>query len=208
MLFIIAFEIINDFLETLKIIDMKKLIGLGLLCAGLLMNAQSKPDPKQLNFAKIDVSPLDVVYYPLAAPMTKGVDPVMKITYSRPQSKGRVIFGNLIKYNDVWRFGANESTEVKFFKPVKIDGKEIPAGTYSMFAIPNENEWIIIFNSVTDVWGAYSYDAFKDVLRVKVPVTKLATPIEFFSISFVQTDNGANMVAAWDTSQVSLPISF
>lgn len=187
---------------------MKKLIGLGLLCAGLLMNAQSKPDPKQLNFAKIDVSPLDVVYYPLAAPMTKGVDPVMKITYSRPQSKGRVIFGNLIKYNDVWRFGANESTEVKFFKPVKIDGKEIPAGTYSMFAIPNENEWIIIFNSVTDVWGAYSYDAFKDVLRVKVPVTKLATPIEFFSISFVQTDNGANMVAAWDTSQVSLPISF
>ncbi|MGV4414653.1 DUF2911 domain-containing protein [Chryseobacterium sp. T1] len=186
---------------------MKKIVALGLLCAGLMINAQTKQDPTQLNFAKIDASPLDVVYYPVAAPMSKGVDPIAKVIYSRPQSKGRAIFGNLVKYNDVWRFGANESTEIKFFKPVKIDGKEIPAGSYSVYAIPNENEWIVILNSVTDVWGSYTYDAFKDVIRVKVPVKKLSTPVEYFSISFVQTDKGADMVAAWDTTQIALPIS-
>lgn len=187
---------------------MKKLIGISFLCVGLLGIAQTKQDPKELKFAKVDVSPLDIVYYPLDAATGKNVNPVMKVIYSRPQSKGRTIFGNLIKYNEVWRFGANENTELKVYKPINIDGKEVSVGTYSIFAIPGETEWTIIINKTTDVWGAYSYNSANDVVRMKVPATKLAAPIENFSISFVKTDNGANMVAAWDTAQVSLPVSF
>lgn len=190
---------------------MKYLVTSLLLSIGGLTLAQTKVDPKVINFSKVDASPLDVVYYPLAAAKMmekKASDPTIRVLYSRPQSKGRSIFGNLVKYNDVWRFGANESAEIKFYKPVTIDGKAIPAGAYSIFAIPSENEWTIILNKVTDIWGAYSYDSTKDVIRVKVPVTKLTTPVENFSVTFVQKEKGADLVTAWDNVQVSLPITF
>lgn len=187
---------------------MRKLIGLSLLYFGLMATAQTKNDPKQLKFANIDVSPLDMVYYPLDAATGKNIAPIMKVTYSRPSSKGRAIFGNLVKYNEVWRFGANENTELKVFKPIKINGHQIPAGCYSIYAIPGETEWTVIINKTTDVWGAYAYNAANDLVRVKVPATKLTSPMEYFSISFVKTDDGANMVAGWDTAQVSLPIQF
>ncbi|WP_300669696.1 DUF2911 domain-containing protein [Soonwooa sp.] len=187
---------------------MRKLIGLSFLCLGLMASAQTKNDPKQLKFASLDVSPLDMVYYPLDAATGKNVAPIMKITYSRPASKGRPIFGNLVKYNEVWRFGANENTELKVYKPIKIDGKELAAGCYSIYAIPGETDWTMIINKTTDVWGAYAYNAANDLIRVKVPATKLTTPIENFSVSFVKTDDGANMVAAWDSTQVSMPITF
>ena len=187
---------------------MKKLIIAASLLVGISAFSQAKIDPTKLNYMSVDVSPMDAVYYPLQVTSSKTETPKVKLEYSRPQKKNRVIFGNLIKYGEIWRFGANENSEIKFYTPVKIGGKEIPAGTYSIFAIPFEKEWTIILNSETDKWGAYFYDKSKDVVRFNVPVEKTASPIEYFSVTFVQTKSGADLYAGWDNSQVKFPIEF
>lgn len=187
---------------------MKKLVLAASLLVGISAFSQAKIDPTKLNYMPVDVSPMDVVYYPLQVASSKTEKPKIKVEYSRPQKKNRVVFGNLIKFGDIWRFGANENTEIKFYTPVKIAGKEIPAGTYSVFAIPFEKEWTIVINSDTDKWGAYAYDKSKDVVRFNIPVEKTASPIEYFSVTFIQTKSGADMYAGWDNSQVKFPIEF
>lgn len=162
-------------------------------------------------FPVIDPSPADIVYYPLNAPKAKNGEisnPVIRIIYSRPQKKGREVFGVLEQFGKVWRFGANESTEIRLFKKVNIGGKNIKAGTYSLFAIPNKETWTIILNSQTDKWGAFSYDQSKDIVRVNVPVKILNKSIEYFSITFIPKDSGTNLIASWDKTQVELPIIF
>lgn len=89
------------------------------------------------------------------------------IDYSSPAVKGRTVWGDLVPYGEVWRTGANEATTFTADKNVTVNGKALPAGKYGLFSIPQENgNWTIIFNSVADQWGAYEYDAAKDVLRV------------------------------------------
>lgn len=96
-----------------------------------------------------------------------GID--ITINYSQPAVKGREIFGGLEKYGKVWRAGANEATWIEFSDDVTINGKDLDAGKYAFFVIPKENEdWTLIFNSVWDQWGAYSYDASKNALTVDV----------------------------------------
>ncbi|WP_432712637.1 DUF2911 domain-containing protein, partial [Pedobacter sp.] len=121
---------------------------------------------QEVKFSGLDKSPMDVVYYPLRATQVKAGEAfpgVVKVTYSRPSKNGREIFGALIPFGKVDRLGANESTEIKFFKPVTIGKKAIKAGTYSLFAIPNKDSWTIILNSQTDRWGAYTYNESMDV---------------------------------------------
>lgn len=96
----------------------------------------------------------------------------MTITYSRPGVKGRQIWGDLVPYDKVWRTGANEATTISFSDDVSINGQKLPKGTYSLHTIPGKDEWTIIFNSVADQWGSYSYDAAKDVVRVKAKPEK------------------------------------
>ncbi len=186
---------------------MKNLIIAASLLIGVSAFSQAKIDPTKLNYSSVDVSPMDAVYYPLQATSSKDT-PKVKVVYSRPQKKNRVVFGNLVKYGEIWRFGANENTEIRFYSPVKIGGKEIAAGTYSLFAIPNEKEWTVVINSDIDKWGAYAYDKSKDVVRFNVPVEKTASAIEYFSVSFVQTKSGADLYAGWDNAQVKFPIEF
>lgn len=187
---------------------MKHLIVAASLLIGISVFSQAKIDPAKLSYPAADVSPLDMVYYPLGAASSKNELPKIKVIYSRPQKKNRVVFGNLVKYGEIWRFGANENTEIRFYTPVKIADKTIPAGTYSLFAIPNEKDWTIILNGDLDKWGAYAYDKSKDVLRFTVPAEKITSPIEYFSVSFVQTKTGADFYAAWDTTQIKFPIEF
>lgn len=165
----------------------------------------------------LDKSPMDMAYYPdnfahdrKFAPKLIGDLPAMvRVTYSRPPKKGREIFGKLIPYNEVWRAGANEAPEIKFYQDVAIQGKIVKAGVYSLFTIPNANEWTIIINTDLDVWGAYSYNQAKDVLRVNVPVKKPEGVIEDFSIKFRKVnDKEAMMMMGWDTTLVEVPISF
>ncbi len=90
----------------------------------------------------------------------------MTIKYSRPGVKGRAIWGALVPYDKVWRTGANEATTITFSDDVWINGQKLAKGSYSLHTIPGKDQWTIIFNSVADQWGSYSYDQTKDTLRV------------------------------------------
>lgn len=99
----------------------------------------------------------------------------IQINYGSPSVKGRVIWGDLVPYGKVWRTGANEATRFSTSKDIMIEGKKLEAGTYSFFAIPNEKEWIIIFNRSAKQWGAFDYKQVEDALRVTVHPAKSST---------------------------------
>lgn len=166
--------------------------------------AQQKP-------SDVDKSPMDVNYWPQNYPILKmngkaSDQPVARVLYSRPQCNGRRIFGELVHYNEIWRMGANEATEVEFFRSVKIYGKVVPKGRYTLYAICNENKWTIAFNTEKDYWGLIQ-NPKKDLLRVDAPVQKLNDVIEFLTIYFEDTKTGANLIVMWDNQKVSLPIT-
>jgi hypothetical protein len=159
----------------------------------------------------LDKSPMDMSYFPTDYPILKTqnkatTSPVARVVYSRPQKDNRTIFGELVEYNKVWRLGANEATEIEFFKDVTIAGKKVAKGRYTLYAIPAQDKWTIILNKDTDTWGAFVYDEKKDVLRTDVPVQLLASPVDAFSMSFNKTDNGMTLFIAWDNVSVNLPI--
>ncbi len=106
-----------------------------------------------------------------------------EIIYCRPSARGRKMIGGKEPFGQVWRTGANRATTIEFDKPVKIEGKSIPAGKYALFTIPNENEWIIILNEDFNQQGAYNYDQKKDVLRVTVKPKKTEQFVETFTIT-------------------------
>lgn len=160
----------------------------------------------------LDKSPRDVAYFPdnFAHDRKEGEKPLAKVTYSRPYAKGREIFGKLEPYGKVWRTGADESTEIKLYADATIGGKKVKAGTYSLFTIPEENEWTIILSSDLDYWGAYKYKEANDVIRVKVPVkSKTAELIENFTIQFAPKAAGeATMSLGWANTIVEVPFKF
>jgi len=96
----------------------------------------------------------------------------IRIIYSRPGVKGRLIWGGLVPYDIVWRAGANEATKFIFSTNVTINGKFLKAGSYSFFIIPGKKEWTIIFNKVANQWGAFEYNEAEDALRIKVKPEK------------------------------------
>lgn len=129
------------------------------------------------------------------------------VVYHRPGVKGRQIWGALVPYGEVWRTGANEATTISFSEDVTIDGKTLPKGTYAFFAIPTQTDWTLIFNNVPKQWGAFSYDATKDALRVtstpqKVPFTEWLT-YEFPSVS---TDT-ATVQLRWENVAVPFTVN-
>ena len=161
----------------------------------------------------LDQSPLDMAYYPSDYTVLKSQDkmkdpPVARVIFSRPQKNKRVIFGELIEYGVVWRLGANEATELEFFKDVKMGGKKIAKGRYTIYAIPQATEWTIIINKDTDVWGAFKYDPKKDVARINVPVTKTSETVEVFTMGFAKNGNGVTLNIAWDDTGVSVPFTY
>lgn len=161
----------------------------------------------------LDKSPMDMAYYPANYPVLKIQDKateplVARVIYSRPQKEGRVLFGGLVEYGKVWRLGANEATEIELYRDVKIKDKKLSKGRYTLYAIPTETQWILIFNKDLDTWGAFKYDEKKDVLRVDVPVQKAAPAAEAFTVMFTKSATGADMVMAWDEATVTVPISF
>src|SRR5882757_4866215 len=128
------------------------------------------------------------------------------VTYGRPYKKGREIFGKLEPYGKVYRVGADEATTITFAKDGTFGGKPVKAGTYTLFAIPNEKEWTVILNSQLGQWGAFKYDQYKDkdVLQVTVPVKMLSAPVEQLTIAAP----GKDLTITWDKTQVAVPVSF
>jgi hypothetical protein len=170
------------------------------------LDAQSKLPP-------VDKSPMDMSYYPSSYPILKIQDKiteplVARVIYSRPQKSGRAIFGELLEYGSVWRLGANEATEIEFFKDVKINDKKIKKGRYSMYCIPYTDKWTIIINKETDTWGSFRYDQKKDIVRMDIPVQKQTEITEEFVMAFEKSSTGATLMIAWDDVMVSFPIVF
>lgn len=163
------------------------------------------------DFRKPDASPMDMAYFPdnFAHDRKEGDKAVIRVTYSRPLKKERVIFGKLVPYGEVWRCGANEASEIKFYQDVNLNGKKVEAGTYSLFVIPEEKEWTIILNSDLDYWGAYKYNAQHDVIRVPAVVSQMNKSLESFTIQFA--DKGEKqgvMKLGWDKMVAEVPFNF
>ncbi|MBI1222555.1 MAG: DUF2911 domain-containing protein [Bacteroidetes bacterium] len=131
----------------------------------------------------------------------------IKIEYSAPGVKGRKIFGELLPYNELWRTGANGCTKISFSTPIQLAGNEVPAGTYSIFTIPGENEWTFILNKNYNQSGTSSYKQEEDALRIQV---KAATCQERERLNFQIADfdeNGGNIVMEWATTRISIPFT-
>ena len=129
----------------------------------------------------------------------------VNVTYCQPSKKGREIFGTLVPYGQVWRTGANAATIVTFNKDVTVAGKNVPAGEYTLWTIPNESNWTIILNKETGQWGT-NYDEEEDLLRVDVPAGQTISTVEKFTIELRSADNGIDMDLAWDNTKVTVPI--
>jgi hypothetical protein len=166
----------------------------------------------QLSLPAIDISPLDICYYPLRYPNLKVQDRTTepltaRVIYSRPKKEGRNIFGGLVEYGKLWRLGANEATEIEFYRPVMMGGKKIAKGRYTLYAIVNEKTWTFIVNKETDIWGSFKYNPAKDVARVEAPVQALNEPVESLAMTFEKQDSTIHLVVAWENIKVALPFS-
>jgi hypothetical protein len=129
------------------------------------------------------------------------------ITYSRPNVKGRKIFGGINPYGEVWRTGANAATTITFSENVIVEGNKVPAGTYALFSIPGEKEWTVILNKTAKQWGAYGYKEADDLLRFKVKPRSVDEKRESLTMQFANTTTKSNdLYIVWDHTAV--PIHF
>ena len=133
------------------------------------------------------------------------------IDYCRPYKKGRLIFGPaetgaIQTYGKYWRIGANEATTFNTKTDLLINGKQLPAGKYAIYALPNQNEWIIAFNTENDRWGATPPDEINDVIRVTIPVNETNNITEQLTINFEPGDSSLMVKLAWDNVILQLPI--
>lgn len=179
---------------------------LGLLfAAGLFLGAGAVNTASAQNV----VPAPDAAPSPLAMAKLMLNDTYMKITYGSPRKRGRVIFGGLEPMGQVWRTGANDATEITFTKDVMFAGEHVNAGTYTLFTIPNENEWGVILNSGLGQWGDYGYDESQNVLMVMVTPSSTEDVYEAFTISFEEgsNENTTHLTLVWDQTKVEVPIS-
>lgn len=160
-------------------------------------------------YVPVDVSPMDMAWLPVDYPKltVKKSTPVARIIYSRPHKQGRKIFGNLVKYGERWRLGANEATEIELFIPIKIQNKTVPKGRYILYCIPQTDNWTIVFNRNLNSWGL-NLDPSKDVYRFTIPAQTKNQSVEYFSMVFQPTSGGADLVMAWDNVEARLPIQY
>lgn len=186
---------------------MKYILSFIFICSTLISVGQTNKEAPPL-----DISPMDMSYFPVDYSILKiqgkiSTPPVMRVIYSRPHKAGREIFGGLLDYGEVWRVGANEATEIDFFRDVRINNKLVPKGRYTLYAIPYTDKWTVIINKETDIWGAFRYDSSKDLVRIDVPVSGSAET-ENMTIIFQEANFGANMNIYWTDVRVSVPITF
>ncbi|MBW2962157.1 DUF2911 domain-containing protein [Mesonia aestuariivivens] len=174
---------------------MKAVLSLFMIFSLLSVDIQAQ------DFSDLDKSPMDV-----AIIRNDDSSPMARVIYSRPKMRGREIFGELVPYSKVWRTGANEATELRIYNDMTIGGQTIPAGTYSLYTIPEKTEWTLILNKARNQWGAYEYDDSKDLLRIKAPARKAAAPIEDFSIAFQPIENGTNLLIGWENTFIEVPL--
>lgn len=151
------------------------------------------------NFKGLDKSPMDIASFPSNYRVS---EKVIKIIYSRPQLKGRSL-EKLAPLGKKWRTGANEATEVTFYKDIIFGGAAVKAGTYTMYAIPGKNTWTVALSSQLNVWGVYFHKDENDVAKVTIPVKQTEENLDVFSIA-IDEDMTINM--GWGTTLISIPV--
>lgn len=166
--------------------------------------------------AGADASPMDLLAYPPMSRLMNYVEedereenaPQIRVLYSRPQMNGREVFGGLLKYGQLWRVGANETTIVTFFQDVNIGGKDISAGSYGLFAVVNEDNWEFILHRNVQSWGNANHDDKDNVVTVKAPTARTPETLEALSMTFAKTgDNTVDLVVGWENTMARLPIT-
>ncbi len=196
---------------------MKKILTFTCLLLFAMAFSTSLKAQEAINWPGVDKSVMDMSYYPARIAFRgfakteeeKKAEPVIRVIYSRPLKNDRQIFGELVKYGEVWRAGANESTEIMFYKDVKIGGAKLKAGRYTIHLVPNEKEWEVHFSNDLDRWGSYSFNPEEStVAKITVPTEKTQETVEAFAIMFQGVDDGAHMLMAWDDTMVRVPIIF
>jgi len=145
---------------------------------------------------------------PLGMATFKYEDLYVKVTYGRPHKRGREVFGSLVPYGKIWRTGANQATEITVTKDVTIGGKKLAAGTYTLFSVPEETKWELIFNEDLGQWGAYRYNEDKDALRVFAEVSQTDLVYEPFTIEIEQKENEIHLIMMWDKTRATIPIAY
>jgi len=151
------------------------------------------------NFKGLDKSPMDIASFPSNYRVS---EKVIKIIYSRPQLKGRSL-EKLAPLGKKWRTGANEATEVTFYKDVVFGGTAVKAGTYTMYAIPGKTTWTVVLSSQLNVWGVYFHKDENDVAKVTIPVKQTEENLDVFSIAI---DEDMTINLGWGTTLISIPV--
>ncbi len=164
-----------------------------------------------------DASPMDLAQYPrmsrlqnyLKPEEVEANQPKVRVVYSRPKRKDRTVFGELLKYGEPWRLGANETTEITFFETVIIGGTEIRRGTYGMMAVPTNDSWEIIIHKGIPSWGVHNHDEENNVASIKVPTQKTGEMVENLSVFFEEKSaKEVHMIIAWEKTMVAVPVNF
>jgi hypothetical protein len=143
---------------------------------------------------------------PASADCTLPSGGTIQVDYSVPSMKGRKIFGGLVPYGEVWRAGANEATTFVINKEVTMGGKAVPAGSYTLFAIPDKDKWTLIISKKTGEWGVPYPGAGDDFARVDMKISQLPAPQEKFSITFEKGAAGCTLNMAWETTHAAVEI--
>ena len=154
-----------------------------------------------ISFAQNPLSPAE------SASCDLGGGKTVKTDYSSPRMKGRKIYGDLVPFGQVWRTGANQATTFVASSDVTVGGKAVPAGSYTLFTVPNTDKWALIINKKTGEWGIpYKYES-DELERIDMKVSKLPSPVENFKISYAKSGNGCTLQIDWDTTRASVDVA-
>lgn len=163
-------------------------------------------------YATVDISPMDISYWPVDYPklhLTDNINtaPLARVIYSRPHLQGRQLFTDILQYEQGWRLGANEATELQLFKDALIENQPIKAGRYTLSCIPHPDTWTFLLSSTTDIWGI-APEKHTDVARFEVPVIKTGLALEYFTMVFQEKEEKAELLVAWENWEARILFKF
>lgn len=144
---------------------------------------------------------------PASASCDLGGGKTVKTDYSSPRMKGRKIYGGLVPYDQVWRTGANEATTFVTSSNITVGGTTVPAGSYTLFTVPNADSWSLIISKGTGEWGTDYPGKDKDLARVNMRVSSLPSPVENFTINYAKSGSGCSLQIDWETTRASVDIT-
>lgn len=144
---------------------------------------------------------------PAKATFDLGSGKSITVDYSSPRAKGRKIYGELVPFGQVWRAGANEATTFVTTADIVVGGKPVPAGSYTIFTIPDKDKWTLIISKKTGEWGTDYPGPNNDLARIDMKVSTLPSLVENFTISFDKAGAGATMNLDWETTRASVGIT-